>query len=90
MANRVAEIDRKPLAPQSGCVAIASGTTIAPIVTKFVIVFTVSGNLTIQCLDGTSVTLSSMPTGYYTFDVQTDKVTWTGTATAAGFYHMAG
>ena len=50
---------------------------------------TVAGNLTIQTLDGAAPTLTGLQVGTWTFDVQFDKVTWTGTATAVGFYNVA-
>lgn len=86
MANRISEADNRPLNAPPGSVQLVSGTAPGMIMHKLLIVYTVTGNLTVETLDGGSITLTGMPVGAYTLDCQFDKVTWTGTATAAGFY----
>lgn len=84
---RINEGDARPLIAPQGSEQLTSGNTTAHICHKLIVCFSVGGNLTIQTLDGTAVTISSMPVGCFDFDIQFDKVTWTGTATAAGFYY---
>jgi hypothetical protein len=85
MASKISESRNSPLIPQNTGVQLTSGAAVA-MCTKLVIVFTVSGNLTVRMADGNSWTLTAMPIGYYTFDINFDTATWTGTATAIGLF----
>jgi hypothetical protein len=87
MTSRVSEADKRPLSAPICSQQVTSGTDLLQIGCKLVIVFSVTGALTIRTLDGVSTTLSNMPVGVFTFDVQHDKVTWTGTATATSFFN---
>jgi hypothetical protein len=87
MTSRLSEADKRPLSAPTSAQQVTSGAQLAQIGCKLVIVFTVSGNLTIRTLDGVSTAFTSMPTGVFTFDVQHDTVTWTGTATAVSFFN---
>ncbi len=82
------ETNNRPLAAPAGSQQVTSGVLLNQIAHKLVIAFSVTGSLTIRTLDGVSTTLSVMPVGVFTFDVQFDTVTWTGTATAVAFYHI--
>lgn len=90
MANLSAQNSPKPLSAPGGAVQLTSGVAPSEICHKLAITFSVTGNLTIVALDGTSVTLNSMPVGHFQFDVQFQSVTWTGTATAVGFWRIDG
>jgi hypothetical protein len=87
MTGRLNEIDKRPKAAEGIGLQVTSGSLLANICTKLVIAFSVTGSLTFRMADGNSVTLSVMPVGCFTFDVQFDTVTWTGTATAVAFYN---
>ena len=87
MAGRENEIDRRALNSPGIGLAVTSGVQLATPCTKLVICFSVTGNLTLRMMDGNSVTISSVPVGMFTLDVQFDTVTWTGTATAVAFYN---
>lgn len=82
------ESDRRPLAAPGGSVQVSSGTLLGVICSKFLVCCTASGNLTFRTLDGTSTTLTGLQTGTYSFDLQADTVTWTGTMTVIGLYHI--
>lgn len=80
----------KPLSAPGGSQQVTSGTALPVIGHKLVVVVTVSGNLSITTLDNTTVTLTGLPVGVFTFDVQHQLVSWTGTMTAASFYRLDG
>jgi hypothetical protein len=86
MANRIIESKNQPIVAPNSSVQLSSGVATVPPCSKLVMVTTVAGNVTIKTLDGTSVTLTTVPTGILVLDIQFDTVTWAGTATAAGFY----
>ena len=87
MAGRENEIDRRALNSPGIGLAVTSGVLLATPCTKLIISFTVTGNLTLRMMDGNSVTITGMPVGVFTFDVQFDTVTWTGTANAVAFFN---
>lgn len=86
MANEN-EVDNRPYAPPSASEAVVSGTPTSRICHKLVInVTTALTTFAITTLDGTAAALGALPVGLWTFDVQFNKVTWTGgAATAAAF-----
>lgn len=91
-ANLSAQNSTRPLSSLGGAVQLASGAAPANgiVCHKLAVCFSVTGNLTIVALDGNTVTINSLPVGCYQFDVQFQSVTWTGTATAVGFYSIGG
>lgn len=88
MAARETENDTRPLCAPGGSAQVTSGTALGQVGHKLVVCVAVTGNLTITTLDGTAVTLTALPVGVFTFDVQHTLASWTGTMTAASFYRF--
>jgi hypothetical protein len=86
MAGRINESRNSPLIPPNTSLQVSSGVLLGSPCTKLVICFSATGTLTIRTLDGQSQALALMPVGVFTFDIQFDTVTWTGTATAVAYY----
>jgi hypothetical protein len=85
MTNRIAESRNSFLVAPNSSLAISSGVTLATPCQKLVIYFSSAGNLTIQTMETVSYSLTSV-SGLVDLNCQFDKVTWTGSATAIGFY----
>ncbi len=80
--------DPRPLSAPGGSQQVTSGTALSQIGCKLVVCVTVTGNLSITTLDGATTTLTSLPVGVFTIDVQHTLVAWTGTMTAVSFYRF--
>jgi hypothetical protein len=82
------ENDTRPLCAPGGSQQVTSGTELTQVGCKLVVCVAATGNLTIETLDGASPTLTALPVGVFTFDVQHQKATWTGTMTAVSFFRF--
>lgn len=87
MAANENEVDNRPYAPPAVSEAVVSGTPTGRICHKLVInVTTALTTFAITTLDGVAAGLGALPVGVYTFDIQFNKVTWTGGAATAAAY----
>ena len=84
--TRVTEADHRPLAARSCSQAVSSGVQPTQIVSKWVVNSTVAGTLNIRTLDGSQISMGTIPVGLFQFDIQGDQATWGGTATVVGFF----
>jgi hypothetical protein len=84
--------DRRPVSPKHGTVGVmTSGTAYTtPIPTKIIVVITTATTIAFTMLDGTTVTMGSVPIGCWTFDLQVTTVTLGTPANGviAGFYNI--
>jgi len=88
MAAIESQNDPRPLSAPGGSQQVTSGSALAQVGCKLVVCVAAAGNLTITTLDGTATTLTGLPAGVFTFDVQHQLVSWTGTMTAVSFYRF--
>jgi hypothetical protein len=82
-------LDKRPRMSYGCSVQITSGTPTTPQCMMFIVNITTATTLSFTTVDGTTVSLGTMPVGVYTFDVQVVEVTL-GTAadgTIVGFYN---
>jgi hypothetical protein len=79
----------KSLSAPGGSFQLSSGVAPGPTCHKLAINVTTASAVSIVKLDGTTVSLGTMPVGFFVIDCQFQSVTFTS-ATAVGFYRIDG
>jgi hypothetical protein len=84
--TEITEADHRPLAARSCSQAVSSGVQTSQIISKWVVNSTAAGTFNIRTLDGSAISMGTIPVGLFQFDIQGDMATWGGTATVIGFF----
>lgn len=81
--------DAKPLRSLNGSVSLTTGVAPGPLMHRLFVNVTTAGAVGVTTVDGTTVSLGTLPIGVYQLDIEFTSATFPAGA-AVGFYAIEG